>query len=164
MDDKKKLESLLRHITDVIHNCKILSFKLIEQGQFELAKKLIAQSFRHDNSKFYGYEWEYIGSEDEQHRKLAINIHHSVNSHHPEYYERYNMFGQTEYKRGIHKMCEVDICELVCDWKARSSEFGSCIHTWIREVAMPRFGFCESDEVYSKIMYYLGLLLEKPFV
>lgn len=60
-------------------------------------------------------------------------------------------------------MPEVNLAEMVCDWKARANEFGTDLREWIDKCATKKFKFNKKDEVYSKIERFLNLLLEKPF-
>jgi len=50
------LDQLLRHIDSVQKSCQKIGKHLIENGEPELGKQLIANGFIHDNSKFYGIE------------------------------------------------------------------------------------------------------------
>jgi len=56
----KTLHALLRHIEGVQLACKLLANKLIEKGECEIARLLVAESMLHDNSKFYGLEWQHL--------------------------------------------------------------------------------------------------------
>ena len=65
--------------------------RLIESGQIDLGKMLIARGLSHDNSKFFGAEWDNMSpiqsiNEDKEKSKLKLAIHHhnSTNLHHPE--------------------------------------------------------------------------------
>lgn len=60
-------------------------------------------------------------------------------------------------------MTDIDLCEMICDWKSRSEEFGTDLRKWIEENATKRFKFSLEDEVYKKIMYFVDMLCEKPF-
>lgn len=162
----EKLDALLRHIHNVQENCEMLGRKLIHMHQ-SLSKKeqaksndlhiglmLIANSLSHDQSKFFGIEWDHLGKGDPLLRKAIVQHNHS-NPHHPEYWG------------SIHSMPDVYIAEMVCDWKARSSEFGTDLKEWIEKEATKRWGFGlvppHRDTVGSKIDKYLKLLLDEQF-
>lgn len=153
MKDIDKIHSILRHILNVQQNCLLLGERLIDNGEYHLGKLLIANGLIHDNSKFYGIEWDHLYTDNTDRAKLALAIeqHNQTNPHHPEYWG------------GIKNMPRVYLAECVCDWKSRSGEFGSSLHEWIEQSAMARFNFTKSDQVYTDIMYFVGLLCEKPF-
>jgi len=112
----KRLKNILRHIKLVQDAAQILGDRLIEKGKSDIAKMLIANSFIHDNSKFYGIEWEYLTNDDDVSKdklEIAISHHVSINPHHPEYWG------------GVENMPIVFIAEMVCDLYARSIEFGT---------------------------------------
>jgi hypothetical protein len=166
MNDIEKIESLLRHIRNVQDNCELLGKKLIENylkldkraqkksNDLHIGKQLIANSREHDKSKFYGIEWEHLGKGDPFLGKAVIQ-HNRSNPHHPEYWG------------DIHQMPDVYIAEMVCDWKARSSEFGTDLKEFIEEKAQKRWGFkltgVPVDSVGLKIKKYLSLLLDESF-
>jgi hypothetical protein len=166
--DKIKIEEalanvrgIIRHIRNVQDNCILLGEKLIELGDIELGKNLIANGLRHDTSKFGGIEYEYMAplfakkesGEDTKKMKLkmAISHHNQTNFHHPESWE------------SIHSMPKLFVGEMVADWKSRSEEFGSSLRDYIQNQAMKRFNFNEKDEVYKQIMYFVDMICEKPF-
>src|SRR5450755_1045681 len=77
----------------------------------------------HDASKFHGIEWEYLhktGEVPADRLQLAVEHHRRTNEHHPEYWG------------GIDNMPEIFVAEMVCDWYARSQEFGTDLRVWIR--------------------------------
>lgn len=146
----------MRHIQHVRDNCETIGHKLIELGKLDDGVMLIANGMIHDNSKFHGIEWSYLHVDVKEHNpemfKLAWQQHAKNNPHHPEYWG------------SIHLMEDIFVAELVCDWTARSSEFGNDVHVWIDEKATLKYNFDKKSDVYAKIRYYLSLLLEKPFV
>jgi len=149
---KEKLDALVRHIEGVQENCQLLANRLIDEDKsnFELAKRLIANSYMHDNSKFSSLEWQHLTKADEDDEMLDIVIkeHNSGNLHHPEYWN------------GIKNMPDVYIAEMCVDWRARSTELGTDLREWIDEKATKRWDFTKRDAVYKKIMKYVNLLLE----
>lgn len=157
MNDIDRIDKIARHITNVQENCVVLGKKLIGLGEIELGRQLIANGFIHDNSKFYGVEWEhldhYTGGEtvDKDKLEIAVKNHNHTNKHHPEAWG------------GIKNMPRLYIAEMVCDWAARSAEFGSSVHDWISGGAMKRFEFNKNTKVYKEIMFFVNLLVDKPF-
>ena len=151
---KDKIQDVLRHIQNVQNNCIILGEKLIDNGDHEMAKKLIANGLIHDNSKFSGIEFEAFTSEspDPILLKHAVIHHQKTNPHHPEY-----------WANGIKDMPQLYLAEFVCDVKARSSEFGTNIREWIDEEATLKFGFKKEESIYLEIMKYLDMVCDKPF-
>lgn len=155
-DTLKKVDALYRHIEEVQRNCRLLAGRLIENGQDSLAVQLVRNSLVHDQSKFSGIEWDYLliepsSAEEKANLTLAIAHHNRTNLHHPEAW------------LGIKNMPDVFIAEMVCDWKTRSSEFGSSLKDWIDNGAAQRFGYTKRDKIYKEIMTYTRLLLDEPF-
>lgn len=162
-DTIQNIRGIVRHIRNVQDNCMILGEKLIELGEIDLGKNLIANGFCHDTSKFYGIEWSEMaplninnqscdsGETKKMKLKMAISHHNQTNFHHPEAWS------------SIHKMPRLYIAEMVCDWKSRSEEFGSSVRDFIQNQAMNRFKFSEKDLVYKDIMNFVDLVCEKPF-
>jgi hypothetical protein len=155
----EKIRGIARHIRNVEDNCLILGEKLIERGEIELGKQLIANGYVHDASKFAGIEFEYMApgapSSEESAKlkmKLAVHQHNSTNLHHAE-----------AWPGGIKSMPRVYLCECACDWKARSEEFGTDLRQWINEEATKRYNFTANDPVYKEIMEFVDLLCPKPF-
>lgn len=150
----RKVDSLYRHIEEVQRNCRLLGERLIEQGSEELGVHLIRNALVHDQSKFSGIEWDYLLADEDVaniNLALAIKHHNRTNLHHPEAW------------LGIKNMPSVFVAEMVCDWKARSSEFGSSLKDWIDNGASIRFQYTKRDKVYKEIMTYTKLLLDEPF-
>lgn len=154
-DEEKPIRMLLRHIRNVQDECLLLAERLIEQGKPSMARSLLANSMLHDNSKFRGIEWEYL-SEDTKDKypeqfKVAVSQHQQTNMHHPEFWS------------GIENMPRVYLAEMVCDWKARSAEFGTDLREWVKDKATKRWGFTPQGRVYKDIKEYLDLLLDIKF-
>lgn len=155
-----KIRALTRHIRNVEDNCFLLGTKLIEAGEIDLGRQLIANGCVHDTSKFYGMEFENIAystsnnSQEENAKlkmKMAISHHCSTNSHHPEHWN------------GIKNMPRVAMAEMVADWKSRSEEFGTDLRQWINESATKRWDFTKEDKIYKEIMDFVDLICDKPF-
>lgn len=150
MEDIKKIQIVLEHIKHVQENTQRLGYKLIEIGENKLGRDLIANGLIHDNSKLKGIEFDVLFSNSEL-LKEAVNHHSSINPHHPEFWG------------SIHKMPDLYLAEMVCDCKARSSEFGTDIRNWFESEAALKYGYNTNDVVYDTIMKYLNLLVYKPF-
>lgn len=152
MKENEKIDALIRHIDHVRDNCILLGERLLSRN-IPLGRILIANGFIHDNSKFYGIEWEYLTdvSDNKELMRAAIKQHNQTNQHHPEYWGT------------IDQMPAVYTAEMICDWAARASEFGTSLQTWISEGAATKFGYTKDSEVYQRLVYYSGLLCDKPF-
>lgn len=155
----KKIREIAKHIRNVEDNCLTLGEKLIERGETNLGRQLIANGYVHDASKFHGIEFEYMSNEHpcEEDRgktklKLAIQHHQLTNKHHPE-----------AWSGGILDMPDVYLAEMVCDLKARSEEFGDSLMDYIENVKLKQWGIQKGNPVFLKIIDYVGLLCAKPF-
>ncbi len=151
---KRKLNFRMRHIQNVQDTAFLLADRLADRGEFTLARRLVQRALCHDSSKFEGIEWDFldIDSSDKENRdklKLAIHQHQQSNNHHPEF-----------FTGGVSDMSRVQVAEMVCDWKARSDEFGSSLLDWIKDVACERYGFTVRSRAYQKIKYFVDLLLD----
>ena len=148
-----KIHAITRHMRNVEDNCLLLGEKLIGLCEIELGHGLIANRFIHDASKFHGIEWENMsscvtaGEESAKLKlKMAVNHHRKTNPHHPEYWGE------------IQKMPRVYVAEMVCDWKARSEEFGASLKDYIDERATKNWNFEKDDKTYKEIMVFVDLL------
>jgi hypothetical protein len=152
----KKLENLIRHINNVQDATQRLGEYLIENNEEDLGLKLIANGRIHDNSKFKGIEWDYLHADMKEEKpelfKLAAKQHIETNPHHPEY-----------WIGGIKAMHEVYVAEMVCDWYARSIEFGDNVWEWAKDRAAEKYGYSTSSPIYREIKRYLENLLEPAF-
>jgi hypothetical protein len=146
----EKIEIVFSHICNVQQNCYKLGLKLMKRGDLELGRNLIANGQIHDNSKFKGIEFEHLFYSDPLLPEV-VKHHQSVNPHHPEYWG------------SIHDMPKVYVAEMVCDWYARSTEFGTGLREWIENTAMSKFSFTHEDKVYGIIQEMLDLLLKPSF-
>jgi hypothetical protein len=152
----KRLKSLVRHIETVQKNCEKLAEALSERGEVELAHKLIAVSYLHDNSKFYSIEWDYLNEETKKDNPelfhVALKNHWSNNPHHIQY-----------WANGIHDMPRIYKCEMLADWSARSAEFGTSVRDYLKDVAIKQFGITVQHKIYKEIKDLADLLLDQPF-
>lgn len=117
---------------------------------------LIANGMIHDNSKLRGIEWKYLHTDVKETNEEAFLIAHhqhiTSNPHHPEY-----------WPCGINEMSPVYIAEMICDWHSRSSEFGTDLWEWIKEVAVPKYKVSTSGKTYKIMKEFVDLLLERRF-
>lgn len=154
----KKIRDIAKHIRNVGDNCLILGEKLIEKGEIDLGRQLIANGFIHDSSKFHGIEFEHMAPNQQLTEetaklklKLAVQHHNRTNSHHPECWS------------GIKYMPRLAVAEMVCDWKSRSEEFGTALREYIEVTATKRWEFTSEDKVYKEIYEFVDMLCAKPF-
>jgi hypothetical protein len=150
MEAYEKIEAVLTHIQNVQRNCYKLGMKLIKNGQFEIGRNLIANGQIHDNSKFKGIEFDHLFNGDPI-LSDVVKHHASTNPHHPEYWG------------DIQHMPSVYIAEMVCDCTARSGEFGSDVRNWFINDATSKYNFNMDDKIGVEIIFFLDMLLEKPF-
>jgi hypothetical protein len=146
----EKIDLVFTHIKNVQRNCYKLGIKLMRRRELELGRTLICNGQIHDNSKFRGIEFEHLFYGDPLLPEV-VKHHQSINPHHPEYWG------------GIKNMPRVYVAEMVCDWYARSTEFGTGLRDWIENVALTKFEFTKTDDVYETIQEMLGLLLDPSF-
>ncbi len=157
MSDLHKINELIRHINYVQEAGILLGTRLIEKGYNQLGINLIARCYRHDNSKFYGIEYDFIShhaeidEKDKPKLELVIEHHNRTNCHHPEFHG------------SISQMPDECIAEMTCDWKSRSNEFGSSLQAYIDDVATVRYGFTKKEKIYRRIMFFVKILLGKEF-
>lgn len=155
VENEKHLQTLLRHMKNVAEACELLGQRLIIQKEETLGIQIISNGRIHDYSKFYGIEWKYLRNnyheEHPEEFKMAAYQHIHTNPHHPEYWD------------GIQNTPTLYIAEMVCDWYARSNEFGNDIHQWIDKKGLKKFSITKKTKKYQEIKKFLGLLLEEPF-
>lgn len=180
MTDQEKLNSILRHIKKVEDNCNLLARKMYEENP-GFAIMLIQRGRIHDVSKFNPYEFAHLHDVNSRFFSSALNVHHSKNSHHPEYWDLCNITHKRiffddpsndpktykEEPAGIHCMKPIDVAEMVCDCLARSQEFGTDIRKWFfgntEQDAPFKYKYTNKDEVWHLIEKYLNLLLTPTF-
>jgi hypothetical protein len=152
-----RLSVLLRHIDNVRDSCLLLGQRLISRGEEEVGRKLIANGYKHDNSKFSGIEWLYLYEDvlesEPELFKAALFQHTHTNPHHPEF-----------WPGGIDTMPREYKGEMVCDWHARSSEFGTDLRDWVKSKATKKFRMNNSGRTYKELKELLDLLLERKFI
>ncbi len=148
------LDNLVRHINLVRESCTLLGRRFIKQGRIDHGRLLIARGFRHDSTKFCGIEWDYLhAGPDAPKAQLdaAIAQHVRTNDHHPEFWG------------GVCNMPEIAVVEMVCDWYARSQEFGTGLRDWVNTNAVERYEINKDSDQHRWIMSAIDLLLQDPF-
>ena len=77
-------------------------------------------------------------------QRTLIEMHWKRNRHHPEFFSDY------------HKMSEIDILEMVCDWYARSLQFETNFMQFVHDIPRDRFEF--DDEFFARVYQYCLIL------
>ena len=160
-------DKIMEHVTDtllhksyVIVSCLKMSRYLVSIKEKDLAFALLQRANIHDNSKLVGPELELLssiyGNKDafidpntslSDYEKLIIEKHWENNRHHPEHF------------KNVENMTELDIIEMVCDWYARSLQFGTDFLSFVKTRQETRFHF--PDEMFMKILNYCEILSRK---
>jgi len=150
---KKHMQSLIRHIKLVQDAAQLLGERLIESGQLEFGKILIANALSHDQSKFHGIEWKHLirCNDDDIMLKQALDQHLATNTHHPEYWG------------GINEMPNIYLAEMVCDIYARSSEMGTDLRDWVKNIAVDKYKMSPQGKAYKALKRFIDMLLDEPF-
>jgi len=151
---EEHLDNLVRHIDLVRQAGLLLGKRLMAQGRKDFGRLLIARCYEHDVSKFKGIEWRFLHAGKDvpkEDLQRAIQQHQETNSHHPEYHG------------GFENMGELDVAEMVCDWYARSQEFGTGLRDWIKNTAIERFHIDTTSEKYAWVESFVNTMLEDSF-
>ena len=152
----KRRKALARHIENVRQNCEKLGEILIEKGEHEIGHRLIANGHCHDQSKWNGIEWLYLNEETREKTpelfSAALLEHQKSNLHHPE-----------AWPDGIHSMDRLHRAEMVCDWAARSSEFGTDLREYLKTKATKRFNITIQSKAYRELKELMDLFLDPSF-
>lgn len=152
---EQHLDNLVRHIDMVRQIGFLLGKRLMKKGRKDFGRLLIGKCYQHDASKFHGIEWKYLhaGSDiSKDDLEKAVKQHVETNSHHPEYWG------------GVQNMPEIAVAEMVCDWYARSQEFGTGLREWIKDVAIEKFNIDTRSDQYVWITRFVDILLEDSFL
>lgn len=160
-------EGIRQHVSDTLIHKQLMiqsSLLMIEylysQNRYEDALELAKRCSIHDHSKFEMDEVEmFIKMSIKEHgksrpngkltedQKKLIEMHWKRNRHHPEFFSDY------------HKMSEIDILEMVCDWHSRAKQFGTDYMEFVNTIPKERFEF--DDEFFDHIYKYCCILQEK---
>lgn len=152
------IDDSIEHKKIVLDNCSLLAKHLISEGQVDLGIELLKRGTLHDSSKFDTAEFIRLASILKSKKcfldanyKLssteinAIEHHWKHNRHHPEY-----------FTNPSEEMTELDLLEMVCDWFARSIQYGTEFIPFIEERQQNRFHFEQS--VFDNIHKYCTLI------
>ena len=152
------------HIKDTLLHKKFVmeaGIKLIdylfEQNRSQDAIALASRCSCHDDSKLGPSEMqEFLKLPNEGlNMKFAdmpladnisnlIRVHWANNRHHPEYFQDY------------HEMTELDVIEMVCDWYARSQQYGTNFKEFVKTRQKIRFKF--DDDFFAVVWKYCELI------
>lgn len=147
-----KLDNLLEHKELVKFAGIRLGKRLIQNNEESLGLILIARSYKHDQSKFFGKEFDnlngFVNSEPEL--KEAICHHRSVNDHHPEYMGK------------IQLMSDYCLTEFICDIWARCALTGQDVREWLRNEGTRRYNLTDPSKTMTRIMFFVDLLIDQP--
>lgn len=157
---KAMAEDTVRHKEIVMEICLVMSSYLMENNKITLAIELLRRGAEHDNSKFSDSEFRKLASilksekcfVDADYKlsnteKKAINEHWKNNRHHPEYFN------------DPSEMSELDVIEMVCDWFARSVQYGTEFIPFILERQKNRFHF--SEKQFKTVLKYCNIIQER---
>lgn len=155
-----QLEDTTTHKCYLLKSCSKMAKYFLEQGDKDLALNLMLRASVHDISKFKHNEFDALskisndmscmtdaGQALSKAKEEAIKLHWANNPHHPEYWQDYR------------QMSELEIIEMVCDWHARSVQFGTDLLAFVKERQEKRFKFPE--DIYEKILFYCNILLKE---
>lgn len=161
MTYETKRKRIQEHVNDtlihkqcLINSCVKMINCLYDCGRDDDALALAKRCSLHDHSKLQTEEIDsFVCLPKEDHdgkpngiltdeQRKYIEIHWKKNRHHPEFHDDY------------HQMSEIDIIEMVCDWHARSKQFGNVMSLveFLNDTQMKRFGF--DAELYERILVY----------
>ena len=152
---EKHLANLIRHKELIKDAGILLGTRLFEQGRSELGRQVVARGFAHDNSKFFGIEWQFLHAGNDVPKEdldRAIAQHHATNPHHAEF------FG------GFGNMDEISVYEMACDFYARAQEFGTDLRSYVKTAANGRLKIDNHPVQKSWLENAIEILLEDAFV
>lgn len=167
VDAKTRITRIQRHISLVqefgnllIEQCQELDFI---QDKIEFQRNLAANILVHDHSKLSNKkeflflslshnEIKSLSQEESEEFKEVIKNHSKTNPHHSEFYQD-----------GIGDMDDVHLAEMVCDWKARSSEFGTDLRDFVKNKAEEKYRLNDFPNNYLKIKKMIDLICPPSF-
>lgn len=152
-----QIKDTILHKKLILDSCLILSEYLFSKGNDDMALGLLKRASVHDISKFQKKELLSLASipknikafknpntEMSDKEKEHIQLHWENNQHHPEHYKDYN------------DMTELDMLEMICDWHARSIQFGTNFLEFVTTRQENRFHF--NKEQFDYIYKYCVIL------
>lgn len=154
------LSDTMLHKDLVLASCWKLSRYFLRLGEKEKAIEIVKRGWKHDNSKFKEDELKclakisdgqkamrHAGAQLPPEMKDYLKLHYERNSHHPEHWE------------DVSQMPEMDLCEMVCDWHARSVQFGTDLIKFAKVRQEIRFHF--PPEMFQKILELCEVLVSE---
>jgi hypothetical protein len=153
----KHIEDTLKHKQFFLQSCMMMVNYLYAQKRYDDAIELAKRGSAHDHSKFELDEIKHFiqmplcqcktnkpnGILTNEQKQL-IAIHWKRNRHHPEFFADY------------HRMDEIDIMEMVCDWHARSMQYETDFMEFVLTIPRERFGF--DEDFFSHVLLYCDIL------
>lgn len=154
---KHHIIDTLAHRQHFYAACLIMIDYLYVCDRFDDALDLARRCSLHDHSKFDDDEIkQFIQLPIEEYNKKTsrepltqeqmkcLETHWKKNRHHPEFFSNPD------------NMSEIDIMEMVCDWFARSMQYGDDFMYYANVIARNRFGF--GEETFAKVLSYCEVL------
>lgn len=142
----------------VLRSAWKMAMYFLDNNQHEKAIEIIKRGWVHDNSKFTQDELKQLvcindnhasmrhaGSQLPEHMKAYLALHYQHNTHHPEHWE------------DVSQMPEMDVVEMVCDWHARSTQFGTDLIEFAKTRQENRFRF--PPAMFERILDFCQILL-----
>ena len=150
---ERMADDIITHKIYVLQICQKVFKYLCDNNQSQVGIDLLKRAATHDNSKFSESEFERMASilkTDEcfknakyklsKEERDIIRLHWKNNRHHPEHFN------------DINQMSDLDIWEMVCDWYARSLQYGTNFLEFVSTRQKNRFDFPEQQ--FEKIYKY----------
>ena len=158
------IQDTLLHKSLVLQEANKLFIWLCKNGKRNVAEKLAKAALIHDDSKLSKLECSSMAKikakvKPEEDSMKDPNVlpnddiieilenHWKNNRHHPEHFPN------------VNDMKEHDIAEMVCDWSARSIQYGTNLMEFAKTRLENRF-FAFSEENKRKILLYCKVLID----
>lgn len=155
-----QLDDTILHKKLVMDACYKMSKYLFNVHRDDEGFALLKRAQVHDNQKFCTAEINSLqklaGTNDNmtnqkytmtESDKECIALHWKNNRHHPEHFDN------------VDEMTELDIMEMVCDWFARSEQYGTDFMDFVITRQNNRFHF--PDGMFNRILKYCDVLMSK---
>lgn len=152
-----QIEDTIIHKQYVLESALKMFHYLCSVNKEDLGIELLKRASVHDNSKFEDKELYLLSRlndrleaftepeyELNENQKESIKEHWRKNRHHPEFFE------------DSSEMTDLDILEMVCDWAARSAQYGTNLIEFAETRQENRFHF--KPDMYRKVIKYCKIL------
>lgn len=157
---EKMFQDTFIHKEFLMITCKKFAGYLESQGLEEEASELMARAKVHDNSKILNKDefralTTIINDKSclkdatqklSAYKQDAIELHWKHNAHHPEHFEN------------VEDMGRLDRLEMICDWAARSLQYGTDLIEFVEKRQEDRFHFPEL--MYQEILCNCKILTD----